>query len=256
MNYSTTEAIGNTTNSQVTIVTGASSGMGKDIAGSIVRNGGRVVLNGRNAGKLEATATALNAPDRIAWVAGSIAESATGKALVSEAIERFGRVDALVNNAGIFGTNAFIDVTEDELDKYLNNNLRGTYFTTQAVVRQLIKQNEGGSIVNIGTVLIDHAISGFTATAALVSKGGVHALTTNLAAELAPHKIRVNMVAPGIIRTPLHDAGSVDGLSGLALLNRVGEVGEITEAVHYLQSAKFVTGHILPVDGGFVSGRA
>ena len=112
------------------------------------------------------------------------------------------------------------------------------------------------SIVNIGTVLIDHAMAGLPASAPLVSKGGVHALTTSLAAELAADGIRVNLVAPGVIRTPLYGDADVDSFGGVALLNRVGEVDEVTEAVLYLTDASFVTGHTLRVDGGYVTGRA
>ena len=161
----------------------------------------------------------------------------------------------MVNNAGTFEPKPFVDVTEAELDGYWNGNLRGTYLTTQAVVRQMKRQGDGGAIINIGTVLIDHAIGGFPASAPLVSKGGVHALTICLAAELAADQIRVNMVAPGVVRTPLQGAG-VDAYGGLALLGRVGEVEEISEAVLYLAEATFVTGHILAVDGGFTTGRA
>ena len=119
-----------------------------------------------------------------------------------------------------------------------------------------MKKQGLGSIVNIGTVLVDHAMTGVPATAALVTKGGVHALTVNLAAELAPDNIRVNAVAPGVIRTPIHGNNDVDAYGGVALLNRVGEPEETADAVLFLADAGFMTGHIMPVDGGYVSGRA
>ena len=244
-----------TTNINTILITGASSGMGLDIARGFLERGSNVVMNARNSEKLAAAARALGDKNRIAIVPGDIGNKETGEKMVKSAVERFGSADVLVNNAGIFGMKPFLESTEEDLDKYIHINLKGTYFVTQAVVRQMKKQG-GGSIVNIGTVLITHSMAGVPASAALITKGGVHALTTSLASELAADNIRVNAVAPGIVRTPIYGDADVDAFGGVALMNRVGEVQEITEAVIHLATASFTTGVILPVDGGFVHGRA
>jgi NAD(P)-dependent dehydrogenase (short-subunit alcohol dehydrogenase family) len=240
---------------QTVLITGASSGMGLDIARGFLERGANVVLNSSNSEKLSAATKTLGNKDRIALVAGDIGDKETGEKIVRTAVERFGSADVLVNNAGIFGLKPFLENSEEDIDKYIGINLKGTYFVTQAAVRQM-KQQGGGSIVNIGTVLIMHSNAGLPASAALITKGGVHALTTSLASELAADNIRVNAVAPGVIRTPIYGEADVDSFGGVALMNRVGEVQETTEAVIHLATAGFTTGVILPVDGGYVHGRA
>jgi NAD(P)-dependent dehydrogenase (short-subunit alcohol dehydrogenase family) len=237
------------------LITGASSGMGLDIARGFLEIGSNVVLNSSNSEKLSAATKALGNADRIALVPGNIGNKETGEKIVHTAVERFGSADVLVNNAGIFGLKPFLENSEEDIDRYIGINLKGTYFVTQAAVRQMKRQG-GGSIVNIGTVLIMHSMAGLPASAALITKGGVHALTTSLASELAADNIRVNAVAPGVIRTPLYGEADVDSFGGVALMNRVGEVQETTEAVIHLATAGFTTGVILPVDGGYVHGRA
>ncbi len=243
------------TQTNTVLITGGSSGIGYAIARAFLDKGSNVVLNGRNAEKLEAAAKKLGYPERTATVPGNIGDRQTGEAMVRVALERFGSVDVLINNAGTFGPKPFLEVTEEDLDGYIYSNLKGTYLTTQAVVRQMKKEG-GGSIVNIGTVLVNHAMAGLPASAPLVTKGGVHALTVSLAAELAADNIRVNLVAPGVIRTPIYGDADVDSFGGVALLNRVGEAKEIAEAVVHLATAHFTTGIIMPVDGGYVAGRS
>ena len=167
------------------------------------------------------------------------------------------REDGLVNIAGVFSPKPFLEVEESDLDHYYAINLKGTYFTSQAAIPAMRAQG-GGTIVNVGMVLVDHAIGGVPASAPVASKGAVHALTLQLAAEFGKDNIRVNTVAPGIVRTPIHAKNgieNVDDLAGLALLNRVGEGEEAAAAILHLASAKFTTGVVYPLDGGHTAGH-
>jgi NAD(P)-dependent dehydrogenase (short-subunit alcohol dehydrogenase family) len=234
------------------IVTGASSGIGLDLARRFLAEGSSVVINGRDAEKLERARRSLGHPDRVVAVAGAIGDAATGRAVVRAARERMGGVDVLVNNAGIFGAKPFLESTAEDLERFFTTNVRGTYLMTQAVVPLMI-EGGGGSIINVGTTLVQQAMTGLPVSAAMASKGGVHALTVSLAAELARHHIRVNTLAPGIIRTPLIE--DVDSLAAIHPLGRVGEVRDTSDAALFLARAGFVTGTTLDVDGGYSHGR-
>lgn len=243
---------------QTVIVTGASSGIGKAIAKLFIEKDYNVVMNASNEEKLKATFEEFGSPQNAIIFAGDISSKEVGNQLVNAAVERFETVDILVNNAGVFAPKPFLDVEEEELDNFLSVNLKGTYFTTQAAIRNMLSQGKG-SIINIGTVLVDHAIDGFPASAPLTSKGAIHALTRQLAAEFGKQNIRINTIAPGIIRSPLQGKIGVedaDSLAGLHLLNRIGEPEEIAQAAYYLATADFVTGDTLNVGGGHTVGHA
>jgi len=240
------------------IITGASTGIGKAITKHFLEKGSNVIMNSSNEDNLRKAHEDFGSPSNAFYLAGDISKRETGQKLVSLALEKFNSVDILINNAGVFSPKPFLDVQEDDLDLFWNVNLKGTYFTTQAAIPQMLKQGEG-SIINIGTVLVDHAIGGFPATAPLTSKGAIHALTRQLAAEFGKNNINVNTIAPGIIRSPLQGKIGVedaDSLAGLHLLNRIGEVNEIAEAAYYLASADFITGETINLAGGHSVGHA
>lgn len=239
-------------------ITGASTGIGKSIAKHFLDNGYNLVINSANATNLKATFDELGNPDRIEMVAGDISQTKTGNEIVARATSRFGRLDVLVNNAGVFEPKPFLSVEEKDLELFFGINLKGTFFTSQAAIREMLDQENGGSIINIGSVLVDHAIDGFAASAPISSKGGIHALTKQLAAEFGRENIRVNTIAPGIIRTPLQAKTGIDNaniLAGLHLLNRVGETEDVAQLALYLAESTFMTGEIINLDGGHVAGH-
>ncbi|MCC3158445.1 SDR family oxidoreductase [Hymenobacter sp. 15J16-1T3B] len=240
-------------NTLTAIVTGASSGIGKAIAAYFLDRGANVVINSATATKLEEAARELGGGPRLATVAGDVSDKATGERLVQTALERFGSVDVLINNAGIYENKPFLEVDEAYLDRFLRTNLKGTFFTTQAVLPQMIRQRDG-AVINIGSPLVGHALGGSPSTAPMASKGAIHALTLQLAAEFGPANIRVNTIACGIIRTPMH-GDQADAAAGLHLLGRIGEVDEVAQMAYTLATNRFVTGAIINVDGGMGAGH-
>lgn len=238
---------------QTVIITGASSGIGLETARYFLDRGDNVIINSQTASKLEEVFHELGAGENLAMVAGNVSEKSTGEALVKKALERFGSIDVLVNNAGIYENKPFLEVTEDYLDRFLTTNLKGTFFTTQAVIPQMIRQKDG-VVINIGTPLVYHAIAGSPSTAPISSKGAIHALTLQLAAEFGKDNVRVNTVAPGLIRTPMHGA-DLDNNAEIHLINRIGEPEEIAQMIHAIAKNKLISGAIINVDGGMGAGH-
>jgi NAD(P)-dependent dehydrogenase (short-subunit alcohol dehydrogenase family) len=238
---------------QTIIVTGAASGIGKGIAKYFLDRGDNVVINSLTPSALENAFNEFGAGDNLAMVPGDVSNRKVGEQLVATAMERFGSVDVLVNNAGIFDSKPFLEVDEAYLDRFLTTNLKGTYFTTQAAISQMLKQQDG-VVINIGTPLVNHGLGGWPASAPVSSKGAIHALTVQLAAEFGKQNIRVNTIAPGVIRTPMH-GDKADLNAGLHLLNRVGEIEDVAEMVYTVAKSNFITGSIINVDGGKGSGH-
>jgi len=238
---------------QTVIVTGASSGIGKGIAKYFLDRGDNVVINSTTKRKLEETYRELGGGPQLAMVAGDVSNRQTGEQLVAMAVEQFGSADVLVNNAGIWETKPFLEVDEAYLDRFLRTNLKGTFFTTQAVIPQMLRQHDG-VVINIGTPSVNRGIAGVPSTAPMASKGAIHALTIQLASEFGGRNIRINTVAPGIIRTPMH-SDVTDTMANMALVKRVGEVEDIAEMVYTVAKSNFINGAIINVDGGAGAGH-
>ncbi|MCD9615250.1 SDR family NAD(P)-dependent oxidoreductase [Chryseobacterium gleum] len=238
---------------QTVIVTGASSGIGLETARYFLNQGDNVVINSQTAVKLEKVYHELGAAENLAMVVGNVSDKTTGEALLKTALERFGSADVLINNAGIYENKPFLEVTEDYLDRFLSTNLKGTFFTTQAIIPQMIRQKDG-VVINIGTPLVYHAIAQSPSTAPISSKGAIHALTLQLAAEFGKDNIRVNTVAPGLIRTPMHGA-DLDNNAGIHLIKRIGEPEEVAQMIFAIAKNKLISGAIINVDGGMGAGH-
>jgi NAD(P)-dependent dehydrogenase (short-subunit alcohol dehydrogenase family) len=235
-----------TQDSKVVVITGASQGLGAALLKGYRAAGWKVVANSRSI-------RPSSDPD-VATVAGDIADPAVAERVVAVAIEKFGRIDTLVNNAGIFTAKPFTAFTAEDWVANTGTNLAGFFFVTQAAIRRMETQGSG-HVVQISTSLVEQPIKGVPSVLASLTKGGLNAATTSLAIEYADKGIRVNAVALGIIKTPLHPPETHAGLATLHPLGRLGEVEEAVQGVLYLENAAFVTGEILHVDGGQSAGH-
>ena len=233
------------------IVTGASQGIGAGIVTAFAERGYNVVATSRQV----TSSDAFRASDQIAVVDGDIGDPETARRVAETAISRFGSIDALVNNAGIFYTKPFIDYTMDDFRKLSSTNLEGFIHLTQRVVKQMLAQKSGGSIVSITTPLIDHPIAGLSASVPMMTKGGIDAISKNIAMEYASDGIRVNTVAPGVVDTPLHKDNPKDFLRTLSPMASISTVKEIVDAIVFLTEAPHITGEVLHVDGGAHLGK-
>lgn len=231
---------------KVAIVTGASQGIGAGLVKAYRDLGYRVVANSRSI-------KPSNDPD-VLVVPGDISDRDVAGRIAAEGLAAFGRIDTLVNNAGVFIAKPFTQYTVEDYATALSVNVAGFFHITQAAVAQMEKQGSG-HIVTISTTLAEHAVDGVPSVLASLTKGGLNAATKSLAIEYAKRGIRVNAVSPGIIKTPLHAPETHAWLAALHPVARMGDVSDITQAVIYLESAGFVTGEILHVDGGQSAGH-
>ncbi|MGW2938015.1 SDR family NAD(P)-dependent oxidoreductase [Streptomyces sp. NPDC001156] len=231
---------------KVAVITGASQGIGAGLVDAYRKLGHAVVATSR-------TIAPVDDAD-VLTVQGDIADPATAERAIAAAVDRFGRVDTLVNNAGIFIAKPFTDYTQDDYAAIAGVNLAGFFRITQLAIEQMLTQG-GGHIVNITTSLVDNADSRVPSVLASLTKGGLQSATKSLAIEYAGRGIRTNAVSPGTIKTPMHPEESHEVLAALHPVGRMGEQSDIVDAVIYLENAPFVTGEILHVDGGMSAGH-
>ncbi|MEU5293086.1 SDR family NAD(P)-dependent oxidoreductase [Streptomyces umbrinus] len=235
-----------TQHQKVAVITGASQGIGAGLVEAYRKLGYAVVATSRT--------IAPSDDADVLTVQGDIADPATAERVIAAGVERFGRIDTLVNNAGVFVAKPFTDYTLDDYATATGVNVTGFFRITQLAVEHMLDQG-GGHIVNITTSLVDNADANVPSVLASLTKGGLQSATKSLAIEYATRGIRTNAVAPGTIKTPMHPEETHATLAGLHPVGRMGEQSDIVDAVIYLENAPFVTGEILHVDGGMSAGH-
>lgn len=240
----------NTNHKQTVLITGASSGIGLGLTRAFLDEGFHVVANARHV----TSAGTLVPSDDLLLVDGNVGEVSTAGNLIAQAERRFGTIDVLINNAGIFVPKPFVEYTPEDFNRVVSTNLAGFFHLSQAVVRHMLG-NGGGQIVNISTTLAQQPVAGVNAALTSLTKGGLNAVTRGLAIEYATKGIRVNTIAPGIVNTPMHKPEDHAFLKGLHPIHQIATVQDIVDAALFLVRAPFITGEILYVDGGANAGR-
>jgi len=235
-------------NKKKAIITGASHGIGAGLVEAFLKQGYNVVATA-----LDATGS-LTASPSLVVIDGDIGRQETAARVVEAAIDDFGTIDVLVNNAGIYRTKPFTDFTTEDFSALVSTNLLGFLYITQLTVKQMLKQ-KSGNVVSITAALADQPITGVNASVSMITKGGLNTVTRSLAIEYAKEGIRFNAVAPGVVDTPLHKGDPKDSLKALQPMGKVVDVKDVVDAVLYLAQAAQVTGEILHVDGGSHAGR-
>lgn len=231
---------------KVAVITGASRGIGAGLVTAYRKLGYAVVANARS--------IAPSNDPMVLTVPGDIAAQGVGTRLIEEGLGAFGRIDTLVNNAGVFAAKPFTDYTDADFDLVTGVNLRGFFEVSKRAIAAMLETG-GGHVVNISTSLVDHANSGVPSALASLTKGGLGAVTRSLAIEYAARGIRVNAVSPGVIRTSMHPVDTHESLAGLHPVGRMGDIADIVDAITYLETAGFVTGETIHVDGGQSAGH-
>ncbi|RWP12560.1 MAG: SDR family oxidoreductase [Mesorhizobium sp.] len=231
---------------KVAVITGASRGIGAALVKGYRGLGYRVIATARSIDRSD--------DDDILAIAGDIAEPETAERVIAAGIDRFGRIDTLVNNAGIFISKPFTGYTGEDFAAVLGVNIAGFFHITQLAVAEMQKRGSG-HIVQVTTSLVAHPNAALPAALAALTKGGLSAVTRSLAIEYASRGIRVNADSPGVIKTPMHPLETHEALGALHPVGRMGEIADIVESILYLESASFVTGEILHVDGGQSAGH-
>jgi NAD(P)-dependent dehydrogenase (short-subunit alcohol dehydrogenase family) len=250
---------------KVAIITGGGGGIGKATARRLLEEGASVVLSSRRQEVLDAARRELGGADRIALLAGDLSTSTAADRLVTAALDRFGSVDIVVNSTGIFRPVPLLEQTEAHLEEALDSILRPTFYTSQAAARAMVERGAGGAIVNVGSMWAIDAITATPTSAYSAAQAGRHALTKNLAVELAPHAIRVNAVALAFVETPAYERFMspeearevLDSVNGFHPLGRRGQPEDVVEAILFFASdaARWITGTTLPIDGGVLAAR-